>query len=406
MVAAALFLSADTVRSQDETWTTFSVADGLPSMEVYSIAASKGEVWAGMEGAVARFEPGNSSWVSMRPPGLQVRVTCIAIGKEDVWFGTYGNGLMRYKSGEWSSYTKNDGLPDNRVEDMELVGGVLYLATTGGASRVSFEGQMPSFADAGKDDGLPDESLTAVSVLGDMVWFGSKANGVLGLDLATLAFRKQVTIADGLSDSRVLALDSDGQVLWVGTGAGGLCSYDPANGSVATFNKSAGLADNLVSCVASNSKIWTGSWGHGVTSIEPGGRMRIYDRSDGLASGDVRDIAVDGKYVWFAAITGGSPTAGGVTRFKGERTGGGGDKLPVAYVLVVVVLGAAVALPIIRRERSAGVDKGRPERRRPYEICGGKSSEELCPFCRYNVVRGGKHHCSKYRVGIPFEDGS
>lgn len=391
------------VGQEESPWTTFSSASGLPSRDVFSIAASHGEVWAGMKDVVARFEPANSSWVSMNPPDLQSRVTCIAIGEDDVWFGTYGNGLLRYRSGEWSSYTKKDGLADDRVEDLEIFGAYMYVATVGGAGRISLGGEALSFTNVGKAEGLPEQSLSAVSVLKGMVWFGTKANGIVGLDLESFTYKKQVTIIDGLSDSRVLALDADEEFLWVGTGAGGLCQYNPENGSVTIYNKSLGLADNLVGSVASNSNIWTGSWGAGVTRIERDGTMMIYDRSDGLAAGDVRDIAVDGEYVWFATVGGGSPTAGGVGRFRGEIPGGG--KIPIIYVLIAVLIVAAVAVPVLLRERSTRKTEG-PRKQRPYQMCGGKPSNNLCPFCRYNILRGGKHHCSKYQVRIPFEDES
>jgi len=351
-----------------------------------------------MDGAVARLAS-NATWVAIAPPGLATRVTCISIAKGSVWLGTFGNGLFRYREGVWESYTIDNGLPDNRVADLTSDEDHLYIATSGGGSRVSLDAATPSFENIGAADG-PEEPTSAVAVVKDMVWFGTNANGVLGFDRASLSFKKQVTIGDGLSDSRVLSLAADDQFLWVGTGAGGLCRYSPQDGTVVTYNMSTGLADNLVGSVVTNSRIWAGSWTAGVTAIGRRGGIGVYREAEGLASNEVRDMALDGAYLWFA-------TAEGVTRFRGEivETKGGG--VPLLYVVIVVVVVVAIASPLIIKSRRSKARAGATTaaaRKRPYEICSGKPAHELCPFCRYNTIRGGKHFCSKYNVPIPFED--
>ena len=350
-----------------------------------------------MGGAVARFEPANESWIPMNPPGLTSRVTCIAVDDSDVWVGSFGNGLFRLSGGVWESFTTLDGLADGRVEDLALGGGYLFVATVGGASRVSLGGE-PSLVKLGVVDGLPEATLTAARFSGGSVWFGTKANGVLQVSAEPFAYQAQVSKAEGLSDSRVLALATDEDALWVGTGSGGLCRYDLADGSIITYNASTGLVDNLVGSVAADSKVWAGSWGAGCTSIDADGNMRSYTMADGLASGDIRDIAVDDRYVWFA-------TAKGVTRFRDETAGGGGREMPLLYLGIIVLAVAAGGVVLsLRSGKGRGREKEGPSRRkRPYEICGGKPDENLCPFCRYNVIRGGKHHCSKYNVKIPFD---
>jgi len=376
-------------------WTSFGQDDGLPSSDVYSIAVLDEDVWAGLDGSVARFVQSNQSWVVLFPPGLAARVTSIAIGKGEVWFGTFGNGIFRYQNGEWTSYTRRDGLADDRVEDIVIDGDYLYAATVAGASRLSLSAQPARFQTVRKTDGLPDEGLSSVCVLGGMVWFGSRANGILGLDANSFSYKRQVSIEQGLSDSRVLSLASDGQYLWVGTGAGGVCRYGPEEESIVVYNKSTGLADNLVGSVATDSLVWCGSWGSGVTALSVDGTTTVYDRSKGLADNDVRDIAVGQREVWFA-------TAGGVSRFTGKVAAGRGG-VPVIYVVVGVVVIGAIAIPLLLRGRSQAEETRVEKKKMPYELCGGEPAENLCPFCRYNVIRAGKHYCSRYRVSIPFE---
>jgi len=365
---------------------------------VFSIAASKGEVWAGMAGAVARFAASSGTWTAMSPPGLATRVVCIHIAKGGVWLGTFGDGLFRYRSGAWESYTTENGLPDNRVADLASDGEYLYIATSGGGARASLDAEIPSFQTIG-GAGLPEKTTSAVAVLKGMIWFGTNANGVLGFDRASLSFKKQVSIGDGLSDSRILALAADDEFLWIGTGAGGLCRYDPEDGSIVTYDKSTGLADNSVGSVATNSRIWAGSLTFGVTAIGRRGGIGVYRRSEGLASSEVRDIAVDGAYVWFA-------TSAGVTRFRGEIAKPEGSGIPLLYVAVAIVLVLGVVSPwVVRsRKRKEGTAQAGRAKKRPYEVCQGKPAKELCPFCRYNTIRAGSHYCSKHKLPIPFED--
>jgi len=36
----------------------------------------------------------------------------------------------------------------------------------------------------------------------------------------------------------------------------------------------------------------------------------------------------------------------------------------------------------------------------PYKLCGGIPSGELCPRCKYNILKGGKQYCDKYHKCI------
>jgi hypothetical protein len=36
----------------------------------------------------------------------------------------------------------------------------------------------------------------------------------------------------------------------------------------------------------------------------------------------------------------------------------------------------------------------------PYQLCGGVPSGELCPRCKFNVLKGGASYCSKYHKAI------
>ncbi len=331
----------------------------------------------------------------MHPPGIERRVTGILILKDEVWFSTYGQGILRYKSGSWTSYSDTDGLPDGRVNGIATDGTYLYVATEGGASRFVLAAGTPSFENYRRDDGLPEATLSAVACVGKETWFGTKAHGLVAFGREVFEVTKQIGMAEGLPDNRILSLATDGKVLWVGTGSAGACRYNVRDGIMTIYNKTVGMVDNLVGSLAVGTRAWCGSWGPGVTVIDPEGRIVIYRVADGLPSGDIRSIAVDGDFVWFA-------TANGVSRFKGEAGKAKGG-IPLTYVVLGAVVVAALAIPVIMRIRTGKAPAVVEEKKRPYELCGGKPAGDLCPFCKYNVISGGKHRCSKYRIPIPFE---
>ncbi len=393
MISLALLLIP--AAGQEDNWASFGTESGLLSSDVYSVAASEDGVWAGLNGAVARFVSENSTWSNLNPPELTTRVKCIDIGEGEVWFGTFGDGVYLRESGSWSNYRKEDGLPDSRIEDLVIQDGKVFVATGGGASRIT-PGSPPSFKNVRETDGLPEESLTSVGVAGGVVWFGTKANGVLGLDLDDFSFRTQVTIEDGLSDSRIVSLAGDGEALWIGTGAGGLCRFHTGNGSVEVFNRSTGLVDNLVGCVAVGNRVWAGSWGAGVSALSPGGIVNTYLEEDGLIGNDIRDISTVSDSVWFA-------TSKGLSRFEDRAVGPGGGGIPIVYGVVGVIIVVAIIVPLALRSGTGKPAEKRERKRRPYEICGGQPREDLCPFCKYNVVKGGRNYCSKYNLNIDFE---
>lgn len=57
-----------------------------------------------------------------------------------IWFGTFGQGLGRFdlKTGKIKVYTEKDGLLNNNVLSIALQGDVLWVATLGGLSKITF----------------------------------------------------------------------------------------------------------------------------------------------------------------------------------------------------------------------------------------------------------------------------
>ena len=84
----------------------------------------------------------------------------------------------------------------------------------------------------------------------------------------------------------------------------------------------------------------------------------------------------------------------------------------VAIVAIAIVGVVAAKLTIFkpseeeveRKKRDQEARQKRKERKRtgapPWQLCKGVPKKELCGRCKYNQVRSGKLHCSKYDIDL------
>jgi len=233
----------------------------------------------------------------------------------DVWIGTEGPGVWRYDGEEWLTLTASEGLPHNVVRAVfEDRDGHIWLGTAVGVSR--YDGALwQHFTPA---DGLPHGSVwTLAQDRVGRVWMGSSQSGAASFDGTVW---RAHGIDEGLPPrgssrqpwdvySRVIFADTSGR-LWFGT-LNGVSRLD--DDTWMTFDRSDGLGDNFVWCVAEDLRghIWVGT-ATGASRYD-GQAWSHYTPEDGMARGMVRTILVDGEgQVWFGS------DGYGVTVFDGE----------------------------------------------------------------------------------------
>lgn len=115
-IAAFLFLISSFSFAQSFNFRNYSVADGLPFVQVYTIFQdTKGYLWTGGYGGLSRFDGKNFTNFSPRSGLPDYWVTSIAEdNRSDLWIGTI-SGASRYKNGKFENFTVKNGLPDNYV---------------------------------------------------------------------------------------------------------------------------------------------------------------------------------------------------------------------------------------------------------------------------------------------------
>ena len=164
----------------------------------------------------------------------------------NLWVGTNGQGLFRFKDLHVRSFTTADGLPD-------------------------------------------DVAMTVLAAHDGSVWAGFNCGGMAHFDGHGLRIYNE---KDGLLNGCVWSLAEDAKHdLWVGTWGGGVFRF--REGKFTQYSKAQGLADDVVRSVAAarDGSVWLAGTG-GVSQIRDG-RIRNYTVADGLPQASYSDVSAD-----------------------------------------------------------------------------------------------------------------
>jgi ligand-binding sensor domain-containing protein len=184
----------------------------------------------------------------------------------NLWVGTNGAGLIRFKNRTVRTFTKADGLPNNVV-------------------------------------------MTVLAAADGKVWAGNNCGGLSWFDGGRFHTYDE---KDGLTNSCVNALAEDSKHdLWVGTSGGGLFRFH--DGHFQAFTKTDGLGSDMVICVsiARDGSVWAATTG-GLTRLRDG-VLRNFTTADGLSGGIVANVFQDRSGVIWAA------TNMGIDRLDGDK---------------------------------------------------------------------------------------
>src|SRR5712691_11429304 len=225
-------------RQADGRIVTIAGSDGPSPLTVTKLTEDwSGQVWIGTIHGVATFKDGRL--VRHDTDGFPtVQILSIRVTRDgSVWIGTRGNGLLRYRSGQFRTYTAADGLPSANISAIyEDSHGTLWIGTLDhGVGR--FRNETFDFA----SDAIGIGNKAVSSFLEDRegnLWIGS-TNG-----LSRIAEGKVIsfTIAQGLLADKVRTVSADSSdTVWIGTGKG-VQTLDGGS----HFDKSTGLAIDLV----------------------------------------------------------------------------------------------------------------------------------------------------------------
>ncbi|PYQ52046.1 MAG: hypothetical protein DMF59_06080 [Acidobacteria bacterium] len=291
---------------------SFNVTNGLPSNVVTALyQSSDGTIWIGTQEGLARLQNNGrivpvgsveqlphsrittltedwsgQLWIGTTHGIATLKDGRLVAGDGSVWIGTLGNGLLRYRSGKFRSYTTGDGLvsknPTSIYEDRH---GTIWIGTLDkGIGR--FRNDQFNFDLQAAGIGTKSVSSFLEDREGNL-WIGS----ALGLTRIAEAKVLTFTTAQGLLADNVKTVHADGAgTLWVGTGRG----LQTLDGSRTISKENAGLSSNLILSTWSgrDGSQWIGTVDSGLNRVLQG-RTTIYNANNGLRSNFVLSVYED-----------------------------------------------------------------------------------------------------------------
>ncbi len=274
---------------RDDRISTFTVKEGLPGNEIYSLAARNGVLWIGTADGLSRFS--GRTFTSYRTAdGLannSVRSLFIdALGA--LWIGTSGGGLNKLQGGVFSALNSANGLAANVISSVFVDNQRTVWAGTFGSGLNRITARTVTSYSA--KDGLPSDDVRCFyeDRAGDL-WIGTGG----GVDrLSNSRLFASYDVREGMSSSAALGIYQDaGGDVWLGTNGGGLNKFHADKFSVLT--KRNGLGSDVVYSItqSSNGDLWLGTQ-KGLNRISQG-KVSLYTAKDGLPSDIVQATFTD-----------------------------------------------------------------------------------------------------------------
>ena len=284
-------------RQPDGRIVTIAGSTGASPLAIASLAEDwSGQLWIGTTHGIVTLKDGRL--VRHDSDGLPTSlIPAIRVTRDgSVWIGTRGDGLLRYRAGEFRTYTAADGLPSTNINALyEDSHGTLWIGTLDhGVGRF----RNDHFDFSSEALGIGNKAVS--SFLEDRegnLWIGS-ANGLTRVaEGKVIAF----TMAEGLLADKVRTVSADpGGTLWIGTGKG----VQTLDGRY--FDKRRGLSSDAVMTTLSgrDGSLWVGTFDGGLDRIFQG-HTTIYDATNGLKSNMVLSLYEDrGGVLWVGTARG------------------------------------------------------------------------------------------------------
>lgn len=239
----------------------FTRNDKLPQGNVTHIYKdNQSRIWFGLHEGLAML--GNDSLeVFTKKEGFANDVVWDIINRKsgEIWIATQESGLYKYRNGEFTNYTVDDGLHSNMLLS-------LYLDNDNNIWIGSYESGVAKY-DGQNFSQLKNEKISDKIILEinedhfDNVWFRSARNGVFKYTNQKLRnFTAENNLIENYSDSKkgLLKVDREGNI-WIGT-VSGVSKYGKA--IFEHYTEEHGLFGNNILAVSavSEDNVWVSSY--------------------------------------------------------------------------------------------------------------------------------------------------
>ncbi|MFL5752728.1 MAG: two-component regulator propeller domain-containing protein [Bacteroidia bacterium] len=250
LMLCSLFPGAVDLHAQTYNFRNYSVENGLPFIQIYSIYQdNKGYLWSGGYGGLSRFDGNTFTNYSPKQGLANHYVSSITEDKENkLWVGTI-EGISVLSENKFKTYTVMNGLPSNRINCL-LRGrdGKIYIGTEKGLCCYSNNkfSLIKSLGSRNIKCLLYDQNNTL---------FAGTENGVYCIG------QKTDSLLLPAKTVNTLVLGKEGKI-WAGT-TDGLVSFNTDLRGIINYGINNGLIDDNINClnVDARNNLWIGTAG-------------------------------------------------------------------------------------------------------------------------------------------------
>lgn len=220
--------------------------------------------------------------------------------KGNYWFGTNGDGLIKYDGNEFTKYYKVIGIGSAVRDVVESISCDVWFGSSDGVLRFNREG-FQKFTIA---DGLPSNDVWSLGMgSDDVLWVGT-SQGIckfvdgkfVTIDLPTTNVKETRPM---ISENRIvdISIQSDGR-MQIGLDGNGMWEYN--GNEFYQHTTSNGLHDDFVSSInSSNGNIWVGTYHEGIAKYD-GKSFTSYKGNGEVSAYEIRKIITDNLgNIWF-----------------------------------------------------------------------------------------------------------
>ncbi|MFS4457406.1 two-component regulator propeller domain-containing protein [Maribacter sp. 2304DJ31-5] len=280
----------------------------IPSDKLNAIYEdTRGNLWIGTENGFCLFDRASNSFVSWLN-GTPHNITSFLEHQENLWIGTFGDGLKKYDYNEQTLNTVESSKPHLNVDFIhalyELDDDTILLGTSGSGA-VSLNSNTYELSNFLKEVGLEShEEINIVrSIIGDKknnLWLGTDGNGMFeiqgfkGISPSITNYLNNPQTPSSLSGNAIydLAMDNDGNV-WIGTAWNGVNVFGGEDNFKILFSDIKGIDTSpVLSVFKTRDKLLMGLDGKGLTVFDSlNNKTTFYNKTS--------KIPIDAGYVQY-----------------------------------------------------------------------------------------------------------